>query len=59
MADVLGRTVRVKISGATGSNARAINGVFVLSSDIVNEAPAYQKEGDADKWVARSTNGRW
>jgi len=59
MAEVLGVTGRVKISGATGPEADKINGVFVLSSEVVNEAAAYQKEGDPDRWLARTTNGRW
>jgi hypothetical protein len=56
----LNAVARVKISGATGSRADIVNGVFVLTSGTVeNGAPAYQKEGDDDKWLARNTYGQW
>jgi hypothetical protein len=41
----------LRISGATGSNAASVNGVYNPTDEISNGVTVYQKAGDPNKWL--------
>eukprot|EP00729_Bicosta_minor_P021052 gene21052-biopygen19309 len=47
------------ITGATGDNARFVNGAFSKTVAKQNGKPVYSKEGDAGMWCFCAADGTW
>ena len=47
------------IAGATGGNARFVNGTFSKTGAMQNGKPVYSKDGDADMWCYCGPDGTW
>lgn len=47
------------VAGATGNNARFVNGAFSKTGAMQNGKPVYSKEGDVDMWCYRAPDGKW
>eukprot|EP00729_Bicosta_minor_P004365 gene4365-biopygen30810 len=47
------------IAGATGNNARRVNGAFSKTGAMQNGKPVYSKDGDAGMWCYCGPNGVW
>eukprot|EP00729_Bicosta_minor_P002777 gene2777-biopygen25830 len=47
------------IAGATGGNARFVNGTFSKTGAMQNGKPVYSKDGDADMWCYCGPDGNW
>eukprot|EP00729_Bicosta_minor_P010283 gene10283-biopygen325 len=47
------------IAGATGNNARFVNGAFSKTGAMQNGTPVFSKEGDADMWCYCAPDGLW
>ena len=47
------------IAGATGGNARRVNGAFSKTVAMQNGKPVYSKDGDADMWCYCAPDGFW
>eukprot|EP00729_Bicosta_minor_P004485 gene4485-biopygen1144 len=52
-------TSRFTIAGATGGNARFVNGAFSKTGAMQNGKPVYSKDGDADMWCYCGPDGTW
>eukprot|EP00931_Biecheleriopsis_adriatica_P059579 TRINITY_DN35670_c0_g1_i1.p1 TRINITY_DN35670_c0_g1~~TRINITY_DN35670_c0_g1_i1.p1 ORF type:complete len:475 (-),score=99.82 TRINITY_DN35670_c0_g1_i1:50-1393(-) len=50
---------RILVSGAMGSSAQHVNGLYQLVKEERNGFPAWQKITDKDKWLVRSLGGKW
>lgn len=49
----------VVISGATGSNAARVNGVYEFTDTTQNGKPLLRKRGASDSWLRYTTNNLW
>ena len=49
----------MRVDGASGDLASAVNGVFALEEDLYNGRALYRKVGDPHCWLRFTKNSRW
>ena len=59
LVEVLRGRGRVTISGATGSSAGYVNGMFRPTDQVQNGRPVYAKEGNGNMWLYYAVDQKW